>query len=419
LLDSPNFSQREIATANIIGEGASVLPVLTARFFQSSPETNYRIRKALEGIAASGDEETFLKSTAILLTLYSNGNDQIFQQIEELKVKWRAKRTGIAIAALKRSGAEVAQQKGYDNRFARQAIIARPKAPSQGGGRSEVKTEVRSVEQQKKMVETILNGDANSNRDFIFDSFPEKARVNQTLAVGVLNQNLPHLAGTTIKFPANWAAENSDADVLRELREIDDRLFVEFSGTDLTKPQWASLAAADNVVSLKLAAKQSTDVLPPTLPPSLQAMTLVGFDLEADFADVLGSCSQLSQLQLNNCRFSERAAERIDGVRTINSLVCQFEKFKMDGDLVRAMAEFGDLRALYFTAVEFEDAALVNLRRLSGVSLLYVSEIPATSKFFQNVGAMPALRSIQFKGCKLDIPAYKRLAAGSRVRMNW
>lgn len=423
LLDSPRFTQRQSATAAIIQQGAPALPVLAQRYFESSPETNYRIRKSLEGIAAAGDEETFLKATAILLTLYSNGNERIFQQIEALQIKWRAHRTEIAIDALKRTGAQVAQQKGYSTRFAARTVVM-PGVSPQSTPANKIKAVKRTVDQQKHMVESILTNDAESNRDFIFDLMPEKKGVNQALAVGVVNQNLPHLAGTTIKFPADWSLKNPDAKPFSNLLKIDDRLFVELTDAHLTEAQWQSLAATDNIVALKLAANDRSKIdrlhaLPSTLPPSLQALTLEGFEVDVDFADALDQCQLLQQLQLKNCKFSERVAERIDGVQAIKSLVCQFEKLDLDEDLVRAMAEFGDLRALYLTAVRFEDAALANMRRLANVSLLYVSDMPATSEFFKNVGAMPRLNNIQFKGCKLDIPAYKRLEATRRVRMNF
>ena len=419
LLDSPNFTQRQSATQRIIDEGESVLPILSDRFFESSPETNYRIRKALEGIAAGGDEETFLKSTAILLTLYSNGNDQIFQQIEDIKIYWQAQQTEMAIAALKNTGATVVQQKGYSPQMNGRAVMIRSPGASQAIASQEIKLVKRTVAQQKKMVKSILRSDAESNRDLIFGMMPEKTRINQALAIGITSQNLPHLAGTIIKFPRNWGASTHDDDAFNELSRIDDRLFVEFADVSLSKTQWESLASNDNVATLSLTAGEKTDDLPSILPASLQSLTLVGFKLDFDFADSLELCPGLQQLQLNNCEFDERVAEKIDSVNSIKSVICQYEKFKIDTNLLLAMSEFSDMRAVYFTKVDFEDEALANLRRLSNVSILHVSEMPATSQFFEAVAAMARLNSIQFKGCKLDIPAYKRLAKFQRVRMNF
>ena len=419
LLDSPSFTQRQSATKQIIDEGPSILPVLSARFFESSPETNYRIRKALEGIAAGGDEETFLKSTAILLTLYANGNDRIFQQIEEIKIYWQAQRTEMAIAALKRTGAEVVQQKGYNPQINGRAVMIRAPGSGQTIGSQQIKTLKRTVAQQKKMVRSILSSDAESNRDLIFGMMPEKVRVNQALAIGITNQNLPHLAGTTVKFPKNWSSNSRVEDVFADLRQIDDRLFVEFAEVGLSKSQWESLSEIENIVTLNLTANEKTNDLPSSLPASLQSMTLVGFEIDSDFADLLKRSPGLQQLQLNNCEFGERVAKKIDGVNSIKSIVCQFEKTKLNTKLLHAMAEFDDMRAVYFTEVEFEDGALANLRRLSNVSILHVNEMPATSQFFEGVATMTRLNSIQFKGCKLDIPAYKRLAKFQRVRMNF
>ena len=420
LLDSPSFIQRQSATQRIIAEGADILPILAERFFESSPETNYRIRKALEGIAAGGDEETFLKSSAILLTLYSNGNDRIFQQIEEIKVDWQKQRTALAIKALKRTGAEVAQQRGYSPQVNGRAVVVRSLGTiRQTADAEKIQTRKPTVVQQKKLVQTILASDAETNRDLVFEMMPKQARVNQALSIGITSQNLPHLAGTTVKFPKGWASNTNAETAFAELSQIDDRLFVQFSDADLSKAQWESLAANENVVTLSLASDRENDELPSALPESLQSLTLIKFAIDSSFADLLKSCSGLQQLQLNNCQFDERAAERIDGVNSVKSIVCQFENTKVTSSLLRAMAEFNVMRAAYFTAVEFDEDALANLRRLSNLSILHVTNMPATSEFFQAVSTMPRLNSIQFKGCRLDIPAYKRLAKLQRVRMNF
>ncbi len=416
LLDSPQFSQRQLATAEIIRRGAASIPVLVKRYFEGSPETAYRIRKALEGIAAEGEEETFLKSAAILLTLYSNGNDQIAQQIQSLQIRWRKNRTEMAIAALKRSGAEVVRQIGYDARFGGQEIVL--KSHLLGPVANDTFTiEKRTVAQQQRAVDAILAGDADHNRAIILNVMPEQARLSGAALVG--NQSVPHLAGTTIKFPPNWPANNADIDLLNELQKIDDRLFVEITGGKFTKIQWQALAAANNVASLLVTAVDADSALPTEIPGTIQMLTLQGFEIDVEFTRTLDQCQQLQQLQLSNCRFDQRVARRIDVMQNIKSLVCQFENFLLDDSLINAMAELSDLRSLYLTAVDFEEGALASLRRLSKLTLLYVSNMPATSDFFQNVKAIPRLNNINFKGCKLDIAAYKRLALLQRVRMNF
>ena len=419
LLDSPAFSQRQSATDSIIEYGDAALPDLSQRFFEGSPETNYRIRKALEGIAAAGDEETFLKSSAILLTLYSNGNDHISQQIEELKVKWQAQRTEIAIQTLKQSGAEVIQKQGYNTRFAGRRLTITPRGGVQVSSSPQTKFVKRTASEQKDMVDKILRSDAESNKDFIFKLMPDQARVNPSLAINAINLNQPHMARTLVTFPADWAVKNTDARLLKELHQIDDYLLIQFSNANFSNAQWRTITAADNIVALDLATKEKSAQVPATFPKLLQSLTLTGFEINDQFAASLQRSPQLQQLQFNNCNFDERSAEKIDGIKTIKSVVCQFENQTLDMDVVLAMAEFDDLRALNLTAVKFSDAALQKLRRLDSVSFLYVNDMPATSRFFQNVGAMPRLSNIQFSGCKLDIPAYKKLASAQRVRMSF
>jgi hypothetical protein len=322
-LNSPAFARRQSATVSIIEHGASALPKLSQRFFESSPEVNYRIRKSLEGIASAGDEETFLKSSAILLTLYSNGNDQIFQQIEELKAKWQTQRTEFAIAALKRTGAEVVQQRNNNARAAQRIVIARKALAKQLAGVQQVKFVKRTVAQQKEMVQTILASDAQSNRDFIFELMPGQPRVNQSASVGSMGSNLPYLAGTRIIFPADWGTKNTDASAFEELREINDRLFVTFASADLSNAQWAALAAADNVVVLNISAGKTSTKIPAPLPTSLQLLTLSGFDLDRDWVDSIQRSAQLQQLELANCEFDQSLAQSIDKVPQIKSIVCR------------------------------------------------------------------------------------------------
>lgn len=419
LLDCPAFARRQSATDALIEYGGEALPDLSRRFFEGSPETNYRIRKALEGIAAAGDERTFLKSSAILLTLYSNGNDHIFKQIEELKEKWQAQRTESAIEALKRTGAEVSQQNGYNARFARRTVTVRALGGVNAADAEKVKFVKRTISQQKEMVDKILASDVDANRDFIFELMPNRAPAASTPNASGLNLNVPLLAGTQIKFPADWAEKNTDASALKELLFIKGRLFVELADSNLSDAQWKQLTAADNISSLNLATKEENAQVPSTLPGSIESLGLTGFEIGADFAPSLRRSPQLQQIQFNNCDFDQQAARSVDAIESIKNVVCQFENQKLDTETVIAMAEFDDLRAVHFTAVEFSDAALQSLRRLAHVSLLYINEMPATSQFFQNVGAMPRLNSIQFKGCKLNIPAYKKLAAAQRVRMSF
>ncbi len=418
-LDSPAFARRQSATVSIIDYGATALPDLSQKFFDSSPETNYRIRKALEGIASAGDEETFLKSSAILLTLYSNGNDQIFEQIEELKAQWQTQRTESAIESLKKTGAEVVRQKGYNARFAQRGNAIRTLGRLQGAPAEKVKFVKRTVPEQKAMVDRILSSDIDFNRDFIFELMPNQVSSAPALSPNGINLNLPLLAGTRIKFPADWAEKNTDARALDELRHIDDRLFVEFSDSNFSDQQWQLLSSTENILALDLAAKEKSTPMPSTFPASLQSLTLSGFKIDDGFADSVQKSTQLQQVQFDNCSFGKRLAKRIDGIENVKNIVCQYENQTLEADTILAMAEFSDLRALHLTAVQLDAAALQNLRRLENVSLIYVSDMPATSEFFQNVGAMPRLNSIQFKGCKLNIPAYKKLAAAQRVRMSF
>ena len=69
-LQSDKFQVRENATDELAKRGAVVLPEIAKRYFTAPPETVYRIRKVLEGVSSSGDEQTFLRATSLLLTLY-------------------------------------------------------------------------------------------------------------------------------------------------------------------------------------------------------------------------------------------------------------------------------------------------------------------------------------------------------------
>ena len=302
-LDSREFSQREKATKSIVKFGEKALPALTRHYFKASPETIYRIRKALEGIASTGDESLFLRSTAILLTLYANGNDEIFQQIEEIKVKWQTQRTDQAIRSLRESGAEITQQQGY----ARQAQAIRfefvngvtvQNSSSPEVATSSIKFVKRTPQQQRKMVKAILANNAESNRDFIFDLMPEDVQQNEGLEVNVMSRTLPLIAGTTIKLPEDWAAKNADPKKLGEFRQIGGRLFINVSKMNLSKAHWKAIVENENVAALTLNLEAADSTLPKTLPKLVQTLTIQGAELDNDFIEALEGCSRLQQLFL-------------------------------------------------------------------------------------------------------------------------
>lgn len=413
-LDSRDFATRELATEKIIDHGDFALPLLAERFFDRSPETNYRIRKALEGIASAGDEETFLRSAAILLTLYSNGNNKIFQQIAELKIKWQAIRTQKVIQSLRRTGVEITERNGV------RPVIIRDLQANPIRQPTPLVSDKRSPAQQRQQIETILKASPASNREFVFQSTTDQPTGELALAIGMANLNSSqHLVGTTISFPAGWSDRHQQAELLGSLRQIDGRLFVDVADANFSASQWDAFSNADNIAALTLSLSDSSVAVPDRLPSSLQALTLQDVEFNNDLADALQNCPKLQQLILKNCRFTSDLAEQINDCQSLKNIVVYFENMELMPEQALAMAPLENLKTLHLENTKLAPATLRNLRRLSNLNVLYVSNIPATADFFDSVSAMKQLRNIQFKGCKLDIPAYKKLDQGQRVRMNF
>lgn len=419
-LNSRDFAIRESATEDIIDQGDAALPLLAERFFDRSPETNYRIRKALEGIASAGDEETFLRAAAILMTLYANGNDKIFQQIAELKTKWQTIRTQNVIQALRRTGAEVTQKNGYANfrGEARQVII---RAPQTNEDREPLKqiTIKRTAQQQRQRIKAILNESTAGNREFVFNAIPEQPPANLRIALGLTNLDSVHLAGTTIKFPSHWADENNDDELLADLNHIDDRLIVDVENASFSASQWDAFSNAENIAALNLTFDDTAAPLPDRLPRSLQTLTLQGLELNGGLVDALQGCPKLQQLILKNCRFNSDRAEQINECDSLKNIVCHFENTELTPDQVSAMAPLKNLKSLHLDSIKLSLKTVLPFRDLKSVSVLYVSNTTATKEFFFSVGDMVQLKTIQFKGCKLDIAAFKSLEKRGGIRMNF
>jgi hypothetical protein len=420
--NSPDFRVRESATDAVINRGASTLPLLAERFFEGAPETNYRIRIALEGIASTGDEATFLRSAAMLLTLYSNGNGQIFEQIEQARVKWQTVRTQNILNALRGTGAVVIQKKSNDIR-GRGAVLVRSPRSAAVAEQQKVTVVKRTTQQQREIIDLILESEMAVIRKFVFELMPKSETANNSLnlnlAVGLADPVLNRLTGTTVSFPSDWADRNEGSEDLKNLGQIDDRLFVEIDDVGFSQSQFDAIASASNVASLKLTFSDVDAALPSRFPESLQAIHLERVKLERGHVDSLRQCKNLRQILLVNCQFDAAIADQINDLTPVRSVICRFENDRLSGAQVQSMAQLDKLRVLYLKSTEFGTGALKNLRQLSQLRSLHVTDVPATAPFFANVSEIPQLKDIQFKGCKLDIPAYKRLARGRRIRMNF
>jgi hypothetical protein len=84
-LDSLNYRVRESAAAKLAEAGRLAIGPLALRSLECSPEQSWRIKKTLEKICTSGNEEDFFKAFGILQLRFDGGNVAMSQKMVELQ----------------------------------------------------------------------------------------------------------------------------------------------------------------------------------------------------------------------------------------------------------------------------------------------------------------------------------------------
>ncbi len=416
-LEHEKYAVREEATRLLTARSARVLPEIAKRYFNAPPETVYRIRKILEGVSASSEEETFLRATSLLLTLYSNGNQAMAERIELLKADWRQRRKSDALKAIVKAGGKVTS--AYSSQpILRQALIRQRHAVMQRNamqrdvGESAGPEEL-DMDQQRVQVEKILNNSAAENRSFILKhSRPIDVPRQQFINQYTYQQNQPIL----VQFPDAWVA---DVKILDRLAEVGSPIALELAGTELTEPHWKTIRENASIVSVNLATVPLPELANRAFPQTLRAITLRGYTLEPAFCKSLTPFSSLGVLRLDNCRLNADGVAELNRLKRVSTFAVNFNDIEVDGKTIAPLVELKRMRAIVLTNTTLKDSALRELPNLLQVNSVKLESMAVSKDFLTALGQMKRLAQLELRGCKFDIEAFQRLESTRRIRISF
>lgn len=405
-LQSDKFQVRENAMYQLAKRGDIVLPEIAKRYFTAPPETVYRIRKILEGVSSSGDEQTFLRATSLLLTLYSNGNEEMAQRIESLKADWRKRRKDNAVQAIIGSGGKVVSNYNAQPHLQlRQALMNRQvenNVPSQSANNSAAKQQKLDVDQQRELVATIMANSVDDNRNFILEHSKAISSSKPKVIQYTYRAPLP----ISVQFPDGWVADKS---ILLKLGELDGPVVLELGAIQLNDDHWRALKSTEAIISVALNAVALPDSATAAFPLDVRAITLRNYSLATDFCKSLGQLSSLVMLQLSNCKMSAESVAALNRLKRVSSIPVSFVDTKVDADSISALSRLNRATVISMDNVQVSPAALAELEKLPKIRSLKLASMSIDKGFLESVGRMKNLSRLELRGCEFDVDAFKRL----------
>ena len=368
-LDSPSFKDREAATDELIELGPAMFkPLITYFFESSSSEAGWRIHRILEGIGKNGQEESFLKSIAIIQVLYGAQDRRSQDNLANLQYQWKQTRRTEAAQALKKQGFQFFAQN--DGRLAREVAIDRARmdlivraadARAFGGGGIEIaigpeimepgkktKTELPSNYQWQdprkdqdasiQKIEKIIDADAENNRKIVESLLPES--VNVSLPAGIL------------EFPENWKPDEKSLKLINSLSTLSQLSFrkqtIDANLREFISKQPAlkglhfincEFAAEDDAKSSQLALPKTISnlVFEGSLPAAeslrslgqIGSLSLTKVELDDDFAAALSRC-KIQSMALEEVKFDRKSIRRLVSMRGLYRVTMSLCQFKLE-----------------------------------------------------------------------------------------
>ncbi len=413
-LQSEKFQVRENATKELVERGAMVLPEIAKRYFSAPPETVYRIRKILEGVGSSGDEQTFLRATSLLLTLYSNGNQEMGERIERLKADWRKRRKEEAVKVIVASGGKVVSAFNTQPQL-RQALVFRRERSAlsfQSEENEAAKPRKLDVDQQKEVVAKIMANSAEDNRDFIL----ENAQTKNSQQPNVLQYTSRPTQPVSIQFPKGWVATE---EVLSKLGELDGPVALELHATEMNNNHWREIKNLAPIISVDLDAVELPESATTAFPIDVRAIKLSNYSLDPTFCKSLGQFSSLGVLQLSNCKLNTESVSALNQLKRVSTIPVSFEDTKVDAQSISWLAKLKRVRAIAMRNVQVSTAGVSELEKLPQISSLKLSSMSIDKEFLESVGRMKRLAQLELRGCEFDIAAFRRLESTRRVRIDF
>lgn len=106
-LNSPNFSEREVAEQQILKLGPTAIEALAEAAISDQTEIAWRATKLLEQVALDGDESVLVVVAAKLQQLSATGRADLQRKSNTLRQIWKRNRAERAIASMQQNGARI------------------------------------------------------------------------------------------------------------------------------------------------------------------------------------------------------------------------------------------------------------------------------------------------------------------------
>ncbi len=369
LLDSPAYSQRELATDELIRRGVTAVGPMAKHYLTSSPEAAWRIKKVLEAIGTNGDEATFLKSVGLLQLLVGSNSSKLNAQLDRLKLEWIQKQTELAIEKLRAAGAEVSNFV-TPRRFSAELFsngLDDPDPADKPRRRDDL-----DLSQKSAAIDEIVNGSLISNRKLVLGSrdtikkeLNESQKMVQALEKQLAQQaiaradNMGFGPGVIIKFGKDWKGE---------------------------RPQFAELKNVDGLNQI-----------------IFQQQYIDNFTLT-----VLSELTSLTSLEFDKCRFSGPALATVGLPDFVNSL--RFRNLDIEVSTIDRISKL-NVTSLLFDNCDFSAAAMSKMLALSTVNYLELINQELTSADFKRLEKLKTLAQLKLSGTRFPFTAYKQLTA--------
>ena len=377
-LESKTFAARTRATEKLIAVGSGVLRPLARNLRRSSPEVVYRSRKIMRAIATGGDEATFLKAAGILKLVTFGTLEGNSEFVTDLERQWKTTRTANATKLLRDSGATVVLQSDaeFQSDIYSFSVTEISETPA-----SVVATPKRlSSEEQIQIIDRILVGSVDNNRELIFSNVVEKDAKRELAELKHLQQrqlwnnqrNLVAVGQTepiwcnSVSFDKKW---DGDANVFSQINALEN----------------------------------------------LSAISIRDIPLNEERVRAIAQSSELQQLTLERCQVSRKDIERLENLDQLTQL--SLVGINFDGGLVEAIHHLSNLQTLKIENCEISDRELIELANFESLIQIFFKNQDLSAECLSQIGALKQLRYLELNACDVDVATVKGLRKRKELKV--
>jgi hypothetical protein len=378
-LDSINYLARESAASELVNIGGLAIGPLARHSLECSPEQCWRIKKTLEQICTSGDEEIFFRAFGILQVRFDGGNVAMSQKMVELQNKWKLKRKQEAISKLRSKGAEVIDPWEDINTFeniqlglggnviflnGRPVELFDGNQPVATTNRSRTKSKTLSEKELKSKIDKILNSDLEETRELVLgdaeitsaaiptaaDPFGDQIIINQAIFA---RAGFPrsYRRGIAVSLSNQWSGSEEDLEALKALTNLTE---VSIKDLDLSRNAIQSIASLPTLGKLVFdgGRLRPDDLEVSEWSPTLGELEFANQEITTALIERCASIQSLQKLSFDQCELQDSVLDQLKTLSGLRGL--EFKKTEINASIFGAIAELKTLTAVNLTACKFK-----------------------------------------------------------------